>query len=371
MIGRRRRSTLARKIFAAQLLVIVAGSATLALVALAVAPGRFDAHVRERLGVVPDDVAEHLHRAFGEAVLVALGIATLAAVVAAVAVSVVLAVWVARPLRALAATADRIAQGSYSVRIAEGGDGELAALGRSFNAMAAALETTERRRSELLADVAHELRTPTATIESHVEGLADGVIPAQADTWRTLQAETRRIGRLADDLHRVSAAQERRLEVEAEPLDVAGLVRERVASAAPRFAAKRVALDRDGEPRGLLVLGDRDRLGEALDNLLDNALRHTPAGGRVEVTARRRGHRAEIAVTDTGEGIEPGDVDRIFERFYRGDPARRRTGAGSGIGLTIARAIVEAHGGTLRAGSEGPGHGSRFVVELPLRRRPS
>ena len=367
MIRARLRSSLGAKLFAGQLLVILAGAATLALVALAVAPGRFHSHVRDRLGIVPDDVGAHLDEAFGEAVLFALAVAIAAALVAAVAVSLFLAARVIRPLRELAAVADRYGGGSYGARMRVSGNDEVATLARAFNEMADALEGTERRRGELLADLQHELRTPVATIEAYVEGLADGVIVPGDEAWRVLGGEASRIGRLAEDLRDVSKAQERQLNLRAAPADLAPFVEESVRSAAPRFAAAGVSLVARVEPGAMAVDADLDRLGEVLANLLDNALRHTPSAGSVEVAAARRRTRVEIAVSDTGEGIAASDLPRIFERFYRVDPARERGGAGSGIGLTIARAIVEAHGGTLRAESEGRGRGSRFVITLPAR----
>jgi two-component system sensor histidine kinase BaeS len=362
------RSSLRAKLLLGQLLVIVAGSVTLALVALAVAPGRFNAHVRDRLGIVPEDVAHHLDEAFGEAVLVSLAVAVAAALLTALGVSVLLAVRIVRPVTDLAATADRIAAGAYGARAPATGSDELAVLARSFNAMAASLETTEGRRRELIADLEHELRTPLATIEGYVEGLADGVIPADQSTWRVLQTETRRLGRLVADLQEVSRAEERQLDVRARPTAPADLVDAAIAGAAPRYAAGGVQLQTEVESRLPELAVDPDRIGEVLANLLDNALRHTPPDGRVTLSGRRHGRVVELAVTDTGAGLTTGELARVFERFYRGDPARAHTAdGGTGLGLTIARAIVEAHGGTLRAESGGRGRGSRFVVALPLR----
>lgn len=370
MIGARIRSSLQAKLLLGQLLVILAGSVTLALVALAVAPGRFNEHVRERLGIVPEDVARHLDEAFGEAVLAALAVAIAAALVAALAVSAFLFVRIVRPVRELAATANRIAAGAYTARAPATGSDEVATLGTAFNEMAASLEATERRRRELIADLEHELRTPLATIEGYVEGLADGVVAPEQDTWRVLQTETRRLGRLVEDLQKVSRAEERQLDVRAQPTAPAALVAAAIDGAAPRYTAKNVRLQTDVEPRLPDLAVDPDRIGEVLANLLDNALRHTPAGGRVTLSGRRRGRGVELGVTDTGDGLAPGELARVFERFYRADPARGHTGdGGSGLGLTIARAIVDAHGGTLRAESEGPGRGSRFVVALPARRQ--
>lgn len=361
----RLRQSLAAKLLLAQLLVIVAGSATLALVALAIAPDIFHDHVRRSVGVVPDDVARHLDKAFGAAVLIALAVAIGAAVLAALAVSTFLSLRMVRPIRVLAEAAERIAKGAYAARVPATGSDEIAVLGGAFNEMATALESAERKRRELLTDVAHELRTPLATVEGYLEGLADGVVPADRETWSLLQAETGRLRRLVDDLAKVSRAEERQLDLHSTPSKPGLLVAAAVQAAAPAYAAKEVALATKLDRRLPSVDVDPDRIAEVLANILDNALRHTPTGGRVEVAAAGRGRQVELVVADTGEGIAPEHLERVFERFFRADPARTRTAGGSGIGLAIARAIVEAHGGRVHAESEGPGLGARFVITLP------
>ena len=361
----RLRRSLAAKLLLAQLLVIVAGSATLALVALALAPGVFHDHVRRALGVVPDDVARHLDEAFGAAVLIALAVAIGAAFLTALAVSTFLSLRIVRPIRALAEAAERIAKGAYAARVPATGADEIAVLGGAFNEMATALESAERKRRELLTDVAHELRTPLATVEGYLEGLADGVVPPDPETWSLLQAETGRLRRLVDDLAKVSRAEERQLDLRIAPCEPSVLVTVAVHGAAQAYAAKGVALETMLDRRLPSVDVDPDRIAEVLANVLDNALRHTPTGGRVEVAAAGRGKQVELVVADTGEGIAPEHLERVFERFFRVDPARTRTAGGSGIGLAIARAIAEAHGGRVHAESEGPGLGARFVITLP------
>ncbi len=362
---RRLRRSLVWKLLFAQLLVIVAGATTLALVALAIGPGLFRGHVRDALGVVPDDVAAHLDDAFDDALLVSLAVAIGAAVATAAAVSWFLAVRIVRPIGRLAAAAERIAGGSYGERVSVASSDELGVLASAFNDMAAALESAELRRRQLLADLAHELRTPIATIEGYVEGVRDGVVPATAETWAVLTTETGRIGRLVDDLQKVSKAEERQLDLRIRRCAPTEIVDDAVRAAAPSYAAKGVALEAATSDRLPPVAVDGDRVGEVFANLLDNALRHTPPGGRVDVHAERRGQLVEIAVSDTGDGIAPEHLERVFERFYRVDGGRARARGGSGIGLAIARALVEAHGGSIRAESDGAGRGSRFVVSLP------
>lgn len=357
--------TIGAKLLAGQLLVIVAGSVTLLLAALAVGPGFFRHHVREALGFVPADVSRHLDRSFNQATLISLAIAVAAALVVAVAVSWFVSLRVGRPIATLAAAARRIAQGGYSARVPATGTDELAVLARSFNEMASSLESAERRRRELLSDVAHELRTPVATIEGYVEGISDGVIPADAEALGALRAEALRLGRLVDDLQKVSRAEERQLDLRLSAVRPANLVEAAVQAATPAFDGKGVRLEQRLEERLPEIVVDTDRMGEVLANLLENALRHTPAGGRVEIAALRRSGEVELAVADTGEGIAPQHLERVFERFYRIDRARSRAQGGSGIGLAIARAIVEAHDGRIRAESGGPELGARFVIALP------
>jgi two-component system, OmpR family, sensor histidine kinase BaeS len=362
----RRPRGFASRLFYAQALVIVAGGATLTLVAFAIAPGIFHSHVRRALGTLSDNTAHHVNQAFTDSVLLALGLAVAAALVAAAAISAFLAVRLARPVRALSDASRRIAGGHYSARVPVQGPEEVADLARSFNEMAQALESSEGRRRALLSDVAHELRTPLATLEGYVEGLADGAIAPDIPTWEVLTSQTRRMHRLVEDLSLVSKAEERQLDLRMTRLAPGALVNVATHAARPRFAEKGVALETTVEPQLPEVEADPDRFGEVLANLLDNALRHTPAGGRVAVGAGLCQGRIEITVADTGEGIAPKNLERVFERFFRTDGARSRTTGGSGIGLTIARAIVRAQGGEVTATSDGPNQGTRFVITLPV-----
>ena len=360
------RRSLGGKLLVAQLLVILAGSVTLVAVSLEIAPAIFHHHVREALGVVPDSVMRHLDSAFGDALLISLAVAVGAAAATAAAVSWLLAARTIRPIRTLALASRRVAQGSYGERVTVASNDELGALATAFNEMAGALESTEQRRRELLSDVAHELRTPVATLSGYVEGLRDGVVAPEPRTWQLLHAETSRLGRLVDDLGKVSRAEERQLDLRLVRSDPHDLLREAAAAATTSYAQKRVAVDVEPGERLPAVEVDRDRIAEVLANLLSNALRHSASGGTVVLAASRAGKDAvQLSVTDNGDGIPADALPRIFERFYRTDTARSRDRGGSGIGLTIARAIVEAHGGTLRAESDGVGRGARFVCTFP------
>lgn len=367
MRPREPRRRLLWRLFVGQLLVVLAGTATLGLVAFLVAPPIFRDHVRRAVGPVSDVVAGHLDTALTETLGLALVIGIAASVAAAAGVSWLLATRIARPVEELSRAADRLASGHLDARAGQPVTAdELADLTRAFNGMAEALQHTDRSRRRLLADLAHELRTPLATVEAYHEGLADGVVALDSDTIAVLHDATGRLRRLVDDVAVVSQAEEGRLPLDLRPLDLRELATQAVQSARPAAEEAGLTLHLDLPEAPVVGEVDRDRLGQVLGNLLGNAIEHTPTGGTINVTLAVDGNRSEITVTDTGAGISPDHLPHVFERFYRADPARRRAG-GSGIGLTISRALVAGHGGELTATSDGPRRGATFTVRLPTR----
>jgi len=362
----RLRRGLAAKLFTAQLLVVAAASVTLAAVAFALAPTLLSQHAAMAPGVLPPDTMRHINEGLARSLLLSLTAATGVGLSAAAGASWLVARRIVDPIRGLAAAAAAIARGGYAARVPppDSGD-ELAALGRAFNAMADALETSEARRQRLLTDLAHELRTPLATIEGYLEGLADGIVSTD-ETSRVLRAQTARLRRLVDDLNTVSRTDELQLDLHPSDCDVGQLVAAAIDAVTPAYATKGVTLTSHREGRLPTLRADPDRIGEILANLLGNALRHTPAGGSVAVSIDARGGTVSLSVADTGVGIPPELLEQIFERFYQVDRSRTHdNGDGSGIGLTITRALVQAHGGRIRAHSHGPGRGARFTVTLP------
>jgi len=277
------------------------------------------------------------------------------------------------PLSETMRAADALAEGDLSARVPEGGSEEFRHFTRSFNRMAEALDTANRQRRDLLADVAHELRTPLAVIQGNLEGLRDGVYQATPEHLDLLLDEAHKLGRLVDDLRLLTLAEAGQLPLNLQMLDVSQLladVRDAFACQADE-AGIELALDAP-EPLPPLV-ADPQRLGQVLGNLVTNALRHTPAGGAVTVGAENlpgdgvaRGVR--LWVSDTGEGIPWEDLSRIFDRFWRGDLSRSHdAGAGTGLGLAIAKSLIEAHGGRVWAESPGlPGEGTTVSCVLPL-----
>jgi signal transduction histidine kinase len=358
------------RLFAAIGLVVVAGAATLLVVALLVAPKVFHAHLQMALGTIPATTQQHADEAFTRAVLLSLAIAVAVAIITALSVTWLVTRRIVAPVTDLAAAAQNLASGHTDTRVTDPGLGpEFAALAAGFNTTAARLAQTERIRQRMLADLAHELRTPIASIEATVEAVADGILPADDAAWAALIEQTARVSRLVADVAAVSHAEERALTIDLRSRPLGEFASQAAAALQARYAAKGVTLAVDIEPGTPNVSVDSDRIDEAVTNLLDNALRHCPAGATVTITtghAHRWGDNAGVlSVSDTGEGFDPAEADRLFERFYRTDTARTRGGAGSGIGLTITKAIINAHDGTITAHSDGPGLGASFTVTLP------
>ncbi|HMB23137.1 MAG TPA: ATP-binding protein, partial [Anaerolineales bacterium] len=218
-----------------------------------------------------------------------------------------------------------------------------------------------------IATVSHELRTPLTAIKGSMEGLMDGVLPATQETYEQIHAEADRLNRLVDDLQELSRVEARAYQLEFRPVEVPALVQTVTKRLIPQAESKHITLDLDLAPDLPALLADEDRLVQVLTNLTGNALQYTPEGGWVTIAARRTDHEVQVSVRDTGIGIPSEHLPHIFDRFYRADKSRsRRAGGGSGIGLTIARLLVEAHGGHLWAESAGEGQGSTFTFALPI-----
>jgi signal transduction histidine kinase len=369
----RLRANLRVKLLLSYLLTVLVGVVTLFIAVQAVAPSFFANHMAQMMGgqgmmssgAMSDDA---LNGAFRAALAQALFVAGGAATFVALLVSLFVAERIARPVRHMLAATRRIAAGHYAERVAvepgNAGD-EIGQLADSFNDMAASLEQTERRRLDLIADISHELRTPIATMEGYLEGLLDGVVEASPQTWALLHGEAGRLRRLVEDLRELSRAEARQIALAIRPVAPEAIVQRTLDRLRPQFAEKGLTL-RSRVPDNLPpVAADEDRAVQVLTNLLTNALRYTPAPGEVSVTVSSASEVVTFAVTDTGIGFAPEQASQLFERFYRVDKSRSRALGGSGIGLTIAQALVEAMHGQITATSAGPGQGSTFTFTLP------
>lgn len=362
----RHRPRLAVRLMTAMALVIAVGGITLLVTVTIVAPGLFHEHL-SHFGIMSPDVTAHAEEAFASSFTIAITVAMVASLIAAGLVSWFLVRRVARPVEDLAAAAETVANGTYTVDVpSEPFSSELEALSTSFSHMADRLAATDASRTRLLADLAHELRTPMATLEAYIDGLEDGVVDPSAESFETMRRQVARLRRLATDLRESAAADEHALHLAQVELDAAQAAADAVAAATPRYRTKGVELTLASSAGRLRVNADPERLGQVLSNLLDNALRHTRPGGHVTVRTAASGATAVLTVADDGDGIPVDQVGAVFDRFHRVDPARASSdGSGSGLGLTIARAIITDHGGTLTAASEGPGTGATFTVTLP------
>ncbi|WP_341267198.1 HAMP domain-containing sensor histidine kinase [Gordonia malaquae] len=353
------------RLFLASSLVVIGCVVSAAVVSVLIAPGLFHEHLRQA-GIEEDSgLAAHIEMAFRGTLVPAWGIAALVAVLIALAVSWWLARRVDRSVGALAESAGDIARGRYDTRVDDAGLGrEFADLADAVNELARRLGETESTRRRMLADLGHEMRTPIATIDSHIEALEDGVRTADADTIRVLRAGSQRLARLAEDINAVSRVQEGLDPIRPERTTTGALVTAALTAASAAYRDAGLDLQVDTDPDIVLTV-DPARIGQVLGNLLDNARRHTPRGGSVTLRTGLAGDSVVVTVADSGEGIDPEHLPHVFDRFYRTDSARSSRDGGSGIGLTIVFALVQAHGGTVSAASDGPGTGAAFTVTLP------
>jgi signal transduction histidine kinase len=353
--------SLRARLLLAFLVVGAAALGTVGVAVLLVGPGYF----AEAMGHGPGDptgvaMDEATRLAFVDAMRRALLAAGVIGIVTAFVVSVAVAARIARPIAGLSAAARRIARGNYVERVPLGEPGEIDELAVSFNEMAASLEATERRRLQLVGDVAHELRTPLTTLDGYLEGLQDGVIDPTDETWRLLRNETSRLNRLVSDLSELWRAEARQLSLSIATVDLAAVAREVAEQSAPTAAARGISIRVEG-PR-VRARADRDRVAQVIANYLSNAIRHAPDGSTVTVTAATSvTGAARLSVVDTGAGLAADQLEAVFERFY----PRSRSQGGSGIGLAIVRALAGAMEGRAWAESPGPGHGATFHLELP------
>ncbi|TAK20787.1 MAG: HAMP domain-containing protein [Chloroflexota bacterium] len=362
---------LGARLLASHLVVAFVGIATLLIAAEALAPRLLEQHMAGMGGggmgfgammgaghmLLDDSVIATLRQAQFLAGLTGVG--------AALIVSFVVAERIGRPIRRIAAASRALAAGEPRPRVGNAGDDEIGELAREFDTMADALEGTERRRLALIGDVAHEMRTPLTTIEGYLEGVIDGVVAPDAETIARMHGEARRLRRLVDDLGQLSRAEAGQIALDIAPRKPGPLVAAALARLGDAIADSGLSVTTDAPDDVPEVRADGDRVVQVLTNLLTNALRYTPPPGTIAVSVRPDGANVLFSVADSGIGLAPEDTSRVFERFYRVDRARTRARGGSGVGLTIAQALVEAMGGRMSAESPGIGRGATFRFTLP------
>lgn len=364
---RRRRPGIGVRLLIAQSTVLLAGAVTTWVVAAVVGPPLFREHLH-RAGV-PAGSAEQLHaeEAYLYATVFSVGGAVAVSALTAFAVTLYVSRRLQRSVTEVAAAASAVSEGRYDVRVAPQNLGaDFDALSGAFNRMATQLQAIDTTRRQLFGDLAHEIRTPVAVLEACLEAVEDGVRSMTPDTVAVMRDQSRRLVRFAADLGALARAEESAATMAFTDVDVADVLTRTVAAVGDRYRAKDVSLSTHLTATRHDVWGDPQRLTQVLVNILDNALRHTPAGGHVDVATDTRDVQLVIRVTDDGDGIAGAHLPHVFERLYRADTARDRDHGGSGLGLAIAKALVDAHDGHIGAASAGIGAGTTITIELPV-----
>ncbi len=355
-----------RRLLLSQTLVLLAGGVTTWVVALVVGPPLFRDHLHQA-GVAHNSNEQfHAEEAYRDATALSIAVAITVAVLTAFVVTAYLSRRLQRSISEVSAAASTVAEGRYDIRVSSPELGEeFDELATAFNQMAERLQSVESTRRQLFGDLAHEIRTPVAVLEAYLEAVEDGVKTLDPQTIAMLREQAGRLVRFSADAAALAQAEDAHAAIAPDWMDVGELVGTVSAAVADRYDAKQVTLHTQVRGVGRLW-ADRQRLSQVLNNLLDNALRHTPPGGRVTLAAVPVDGDVVFTVHDDGEGISAEHLPHVFERFYRADSDRGRARGGSGIGLAIAKALTEAHGGHISVASRGPGHGTTFSVTVPI-----
>ena len=374
------RTHLVWKVFLSYVLVVLVGAIILITAASLSVPAAFERHMASMNEIMNNanamgnnqQMQSELFSQYTTAVYEAVTYAALAALIAAILASFFISRQVVTPMLHMMSLSQRIAEGEYQERLAlPGGQqadqtDELGQLALRFNQMADKLEKTETMRRQLIGDVTHELRTPLTAVKGYLEGLMDGVLPADPETYEQIHSEIDRLQRLVNDLQELSRVEAGAFQLNLAPVPPERLI-ERIQSTLGRqFEDKNIQLVTDVETGLPNLFVDKDRIIQVLTNLVGNALQYTPNGGKVSISVRREKSEILFSVKDTGIGISTEQLTFIFNRFYRTDKSRNRASGGSGIGLTIAKALVQAHQGKIWAESNGEGKGSTFSFLIPL-----
>ena len=374
MIKYIKRHLTARLFFSYLLVILVIAVITGVILGIA-APNAFNRQIgleRQGAGEFEKGVQQgnQLAGSFRTAVFEAFTIAVLASVAVAVIISLLISRSIAAPVKAIAQASRRIADGHYSERVQvpkfeqQADVDEIGRLGANFNHMAESLEKTETVRRQLLADVSHELRTPLTTIRGTAEALMDGVVQADFETYQTILTEAERMQHLVEDIQELSRVEAGQYQLHLTDFPVKELLYRLEKRFDNQFKEADVALV-SPDPGNAMMTADINRIDQVLQNLVGNALKYTGSGGKVEIKTSQDEAFTRFSVADNGSGLRKEDLDLVFTRFYRVDSSRARESGGSGIGLTIAKNWVEAHGGEIWAESEGLGRGSTFHFTVP------
>ena len=370
------RKYLGLKLFLSYVVVVLVGALVLVTASRLSVPAAFERHLAQMSNMMGDSqsLEMDLFTNYSIAVSEAVSLAAIAALIAAVFASFFVSRQVVIPIQQMMKLSHRIAEGEYEERLKISGGyqsdqvDELDQLALSFNQMAEKLEKTEIMRRELIGDITHELRTPLTAVKGYLEGLMDGVLTAEPETYQQIHTEINRLQRLVNDLQELSKVESGALKLEfssVSPSIIIGTIQKNFEH---QFEEKNLKLVLDIESNLPNITVDKDRIIQVLINLVGNALQYTPSGGKVQIKVQREKSNLLFSVSDTGIGISPEQLPNIFNRFYRTDKSRARASGGSGIGLTIAKALVKAHHGQIWAESNGEGKGSTFSFLIPIQK---
>lgn len=326
----------------------------------------FSAELGSVIQSLPADVQLELQARMAETARAAFGRSLIAVGVVGALAGIVISRTLLAPLQDLSDGAQAVAGRDLSYRVPVRGSDEMRTVAESFNHMAEELAQAEGVRRQLLADVAHELRNPLHVLRGNLQAILDGVYPMNQEEMSRLLDQTDHLSRLVNDLHELAQAEARQLPLDRTVVDLGMLVKDTAEVFRPVAVADGIELRVELLGVSPVVNVDAARIRQALQNLLWNALRHTPRGGEIIVAVSRQMGAAEVSVRDSGEGISAEHLPQVFDRFFRGDEVRNQEAGGAGLGLAIVKAIVEAHDGSVRAESAGPGTGSTFTIDLAL-----
>lgn len=354
------------QMLAGQSFLIIVNGFILVVTAFAIAPSIFNEHLHDA-GVASANTRAHVTQAYISSFNTSLMIAVIISIIISGGLAWYFMLRIVKPINGVTTFAEMLASGDLDAQVPiENSIPELNRLTEVLAGMSVDLAISREEQSRLLSDLAHELRTPIATVLAIVDGIEDAVILPDAHTWKTIRDQLERVNRLSRDVRELSQNSERVLIHMRTPVSPAVIASSAFAAWAPRIESKGISFDLEVEPDLPSINADPQRVGQILSNLLENALRYSSAKRNISLSVRKSGDGILFTVKDSGQGIEPHQLPHIFERLYRGDAARHSGDSGSGLGLTIARSIAESHGGTLTAMSAGRDLGSTFILKLPI-----
>ena len=349
-----------------QLFLIIVNGLVLVITAIALAPAIFNRHLHDA-GVVTGSARSHVMEAYIASFSTSLFIGAIFSIIISGGLAWYFMVRIVKPIKGVTNFAEILASGDLDAQApVENSIPELNRLTQALAGMSVDLARSRQEQSRLLGDLAHELRTPISTVLAIVDAIEDTVIIPDAHTWKTIRDQLERVNRLSHDVREVTQNSEMLLNTMSTAVDPGVIASGAFAAWSPRVERKEIAFELEIEPGLPKIYVDPQRIGQVLSNLLENGLRYTNAGGTLNLKVRKSSDFILFEVVDSGQGIEPHQLPRIFDRLFRGDAARHSNDTGSGLGLTIARSIAENHGGTLSAASDGYNLGSTFTLTIPI-----